>query len=89
MFSTFLSFFLPKFSFILRTCPPSLIEGAIQQFDNALRDAVSGIVDALLSEWAWQKASFPTSLCGKGPIFFEDNIECASRSGSPSLPAKA
>ena len=49
----------PKFSFILRTCPPSLTEGAIQQFDNALCDAVSGIVGAPLSKWAWQKASFP------------------------------
>ena len=57
---------LPKFSFILPTCSPSLIEGAIWQFDNASRDAVTWIIGAPFSEWAWQKASLLVSLGGLG-----------------------
>ena len=66
MFLSFPSKILFQSSKILLNCPPFLIEAATQQFDNALRDAVSGIVGAPLSEWAWQKASLLVSLGGLG-----------------------
>ena len=57
---------LPKFVFILRTCPLSFIQEAVKAFDTALYDAVTEIVGAPLSNWAWRKATLPVSLGGLG-----------------------
>ena len=57
---------LPKFVFILRTCPPSFIKDAIKSLDTTLYASVSEIVGAPLSDWAWQKATLPVSLGGLG-----------------------
>ena len=40
---------LPKFLFILRTCPLSFIQEAVEALDTALCDAVTEFVDAALS----------------------------------------
>ena len=55
---------LPKVMFALRTCAPSQIEGATSAFDNIMRDALSELASAPLSDWAWLKASLPSSLGG-------------------------
>ena len=57
---------LPKFVFLLRTCLLSVIHDAIEAFDGILRSAVSDIVGAQLSDWAWLKATLPVSLGGIG-----------------------
>ena len=57
---------LPKFVVILRTCPPSFIEDAIQNLDRALYDSVSEIVGAPLPDWAWKKATLPVPFGGLG-----------------------
>ena len=57
---------LPKFVFILRTCPMLFIEDAIQSLDNALYNSVSEIVGAPLSDWSWLKSTLPVSLGGLG-----------------------
>ena len=55
---------LPKVAFALRTCPPSHIKEATTAFDNAMREALSDLAGAPLSDWAWLKASLPSSLGG-------------------------
>ena len=52
---------LPKFSYILRTSPPSYIEQAARDFDVAVRETLEVILGCPLSEWSWLKASLPSS----------------------------
>ena len=55
---------LPKFNFILRSCLPSHIRHAASVFDGLMRESLSDLVGAPLSDWAWLKASLPSSLGG-------------------------
>ena len=55
---------LPKFSYVLRTCPPSNICQATSSFDAAIREALVSILGGPLSEWSWTKASLPSSRGG-------------------------
>ena len=55
---------LPKIAFALRTCPPNRVQEASTVFDNAMRDTLSDIAGGPLPEWAWLKASLPSSLGG-------------------------
>ena len=55
---------LPKFNFILRSCPPPHIRHATSAFDALMREALSDLIGAPLSDWAWLKASLPISLGG-------------------------
>ncbi len=55
---------LPKVSFSLRTCPPDHIKQATVTFDESLRDALSDLAGSPLSDWAWLKASLPSSRGG-------------------------
>lgn len=55
---------LPKVSFSLRSCPPDYIREGTAIFDDALRDALSDIAGSPLSDWAWLKASLPSSYGG-------------------------
>ena len=57
---------LPKVSYVLRTCPPDLIQNALQLFDNTKRDALSDLAGCSLTDWAWVKATLPTSFRGLG-----------------------
>ena len=57
-------FALPKFSYLIRTCPPTNISQATMDFDVAMREALESIVGGPLSEWSWQKASLPSSRGG-------------------------
>ena len=57
---------LPKFNFIMRTCPPTVIHDAIQAFDASLHDSTSMLVGAPLHKWAWDKATLPVSMGGLG-----------------------
>ena len=43
-------FALPKFSYTIRTCPPSHISGAAMEFDLAMQEALESIVGGPLSE---------------------------------------
>ena len=52
---------LPKFSFVLRTCPPSYICQVTKEFDSAMREALETIFGGPLSEWSWLKASLPSN----------------------------
>ena len=55
---------LPKFSYIIRTCPPSDISQATKRFDVAMREALESTLGGPLSEWSWLKASLPSSRGG-------------------------
>ena len=55
---------LPKFNFILRSCPPFHIRHAASVFDGVMRESLSDLVGAPLSDWASLKASLPSSLGG-------------------------
>ena len=55
---------LPKLAFILRCCPPTLILNALKSFDGLMREALSDLVGSPLSDWAWLKASLPSSSGG-------------------------
>ena len=55
---------LPKFSYVLRTCPPSYIDQAVRDFDVAMRETLEAILGRPLSEWSWLKASLPSSRGG-------------------------
>ena len=57
-------FALPKVAFSLRTCPPSHIIQARATFDVAMREALTDLTGCPLSEWAWLKASLPSSRGG-------------------------
>ena len=54
---------LPKFSYLIRTCPPNYITWATRDFDVAMR-ALESILGGPLSEWSWLKPSLPSSLGG-------------------------
>ena len=55
---------LLKVAFSLRSCPPSHIQNATAAFDETMLEALSDIAGSPLSEWAWLKASFPSSMGG-------------------------
>ena len=55
---------LPKVSFSLRSCPPDFIKQGTANFDDAMWDALSDLVGSPLTDWAWLKASLPSSLGG-------------------------
>ena len=55
---------LPKLSFSFRSCPPSHIKQATSAFDDAMREALSDITGSPLPNWAWLKASLPSSRGG-------------------------
>ena len=55
---------LPKFNFSLRTCPPTAIQQATLAFDSLIRETLSDLAGGPLSDWAWKKASLPSSLGG-------------------------
>ena len=57
-------FALPKFSYLIRTCPPTHISRATMDFDVAMREALESILGGPLSEWSWLKASLPSSRGG-------------------------
>ena len=57
-------FALPKFSYILCTCPPSYISQVAKDFDNVVRKSLESILGGPMSEWSWQKASLPSSRGG-------------------------
>ena len=59
------SFFgLPKFSYLMRTCPPTHISQATRDFDVAMRESLESILGAPLCEWSWLKALLPSSRGG-------------------------
>ena len=55
---------LSKFNFSLRTCPPTVIQQATLAFDSLIRETLSDLAGGPLSDWAWKKASLPSSLGG-------------------------
>jgi hypothetical protein len=55
---------LLKVAHLLRTCPPDVIQGALEKFDELMREAVSDLAGCSLSNWAWLKSSLPSSLGG-------------------------
>ena len=55
---------LPKFSHVLRTCPPTLIPNALEAFDSLMRNTLSDLAGGPLPDWSWLKASLPSSLGG-------------------------
>ena len=55
---------IPKFNFVLRSCPPSYIQQATSAFDVLMRESLSDHAVGPLSDWAWHKASLPSSLGG-------------------------
>ena len=57
-------FSLPKLVFILCCCPPALILNALKSFDGLMREALSDLAGSPLSDWAWLKASLPSSSGG-------------------------
>ena len=56
-------FGLSKFSYLMRTCPPTQISQATRDLEMAMRESLESILGASLSEWSWLKASLPSS-CG-------------------------
>ena len=55
---------LPKVAHVLRTCPPGFVKDALVAYDEGIRDALSDIAGSPLSDWAWLKASLPSSFGG-------------------------
>ena len=55
---------LPKVAVFLRSCSPIYIRQATSLLDEAMREALADVVGSLLSEWAWLKASLPSSFEG-------------------------
>ena len=53
-----------KFSYVIRTCPPSHVNGAAKEFDWVMPEAPQSIIGGPLSEWSWLKASLPSSRGG-------------------------
>ena len=77
---------LPKFSYILRTCPPPSICQAAASFDMAVRECLEAILGGPLSEWSWTKASLPSSRGGinlrsavlHAPAAFLSSVHCSN-----------
>ncbi|KAM0063934.1 hypothetical protein Hdeb2414_s0003g00096711 [Helianthus debilis subsp. tardiflorus] len=64
-----------KLLFRLRTCQPSLVEGAVSVFDEGLRGALEDIVvcgGAFFGDLQWRLASLPTQFGGLGIFTAED-----------------
>ena len=57
-------FALPKFSYLLRSCPPTHIHQAVVDFDAVMWEALETILGGPLDEWSWMKASLPSSRGG-------------------------
>ena len=57
-------FALPKFSYILHTCPPIYIGQAAKDFDIVMRESLESILAGPMSDWSWRKASLPSSRGG-------------------------
>ena len=55
---------LPKISFVLRMCPPHLIQSALSAFDDIMRDTLADLCGSPISDWSWLKASLPVSMGG-------------------------
>jgi len=55
---------LPKLAHLLRTCPPTVILGALEKFDEIMREAVADLAGCPVPNWSWLKASLPSSLGG-------------------------
>ena len=55
---------LPKFSYLIRTCPHTYISRATRDFDVAMKETLESILGGPLSEWCWLKASLPSSRGG-------------------------
>ena len=55
---------LPKMAFSLRCCPPSHIQQAVSAFDHLMRSTLGNIAGSPLTEWAWLKATLPSSSGG-------------------------
>ena len=55
---------MPKFNFALRSCPPSYIQPATSAFDDLMQECLFDLAGGPLSDWAWLKASLPSSLSG-------------------------
>ena len=55
---------LPKFNYKLRTCPPAFIHQDTAFFDTIMREALSDMAGSPLSDWAWEKATLPTTFGG-------------------------
>ena len=56
--------FLPLSPQVLRTCPPTAIQQATLAFDSLIRETLSDLAGGPLSDWAWKKASLPSSFGG-------------------------
>ena len=57
---------LPKLSFILRTTDTSPFLDVLHQFDSLVREALSIILGAALTDLQWKQASLPVSMGGLG-----------------------
>lgn len=55
---------LPKIAFTLRSCPPGHLRNSTSFFDDCMRESLSDLASSPLSDWAWLKASLPSSLGG-------------------------
>ena len=55
---------LPKVSFSLRACPPDHIRQGTALWDDTIRDALTDLAGSPLPDWAWLKASLPSSRGG-------------------------
>ena len=53
-----------KFIFVLRCCPPTFINNATLAFDDLMRDTLRDLAGGPLSDWAWKKATLPSSMGG-------------------------
>ena len=79
---------LPKFSYILRTCPPGHISQATRDFDMAIRACLERILGGPFSEWSWLKAALPSSRGGlnlRSSTLHAPAAYVASSSGSHDL----
>ena len=65
----------PKFSYSIRTSPPAVTRLPARAFDDTIRSMLAELAGGPLSDWAWLKASLPTSLGGL-------NLRSASRHAS-------
>ena len=55
---------LPKVSFSLRACPPDHIRQGTALWDDTIRDALTDLAGSPLPDWAWLRASLPSSRGG-------------------------
>ena len=56
-----------KINHLLRTCPPDLLQDALERFDEHFQNMVAEILRvSCLSEDQWEQASLPVKLAGLG-----------------------